>query len=212
MPELAPPPWQVNAVSDNVVYTLVMGVPLDDSVGQFPFLSALLAGAASSGGQAHLRFPSDTFPLCRADSRFVIRAREEEESEPVRARRWRDFFREEVSAIPFLLGVAGSHARLQIGGRGVPRWLGIYPQPVPRCVGLELKASSRAKRGASFDVLGAVIDGRQQVVELSNPPSAAGNMFVFALPHDASYDTMGRICRAISRKFCQANDCIEEHA
>ena len=83
---MAPPPWQVNAVSDNVVYTLVMGVPLDDSVGQFPFLSALLAGAASSGGQAHLRFPSDTFPLCRADSRFVIRAREEEESEPVRAR------------------------------------------------------------------------------------------------------------------------------
>ena len=81
VPVAAPQPQQYNAVSDNVVYAAAADALAGDSTGHVPFLRTYLADTPPEKGVVHLCFLSDAFRILRSDSRFLIRARDKDESE-----------------------------------------------------------------------------------------------------------------------------------
>ena len=65
-------PWPLNTVLDNVVFTIVFGVVVNEPSGDAGMLRTRLAGTAPGVGGYHYAFPSDCFPRYAGDRSFAI--------------------------------------------------------------------------------------------------------------------------------------------
>ena len=125
-------------MSDNVVYSTVLGKLVNAEVGSVPFLCVFVAGTVPGMGDSHLGFPSDAYPFCRKASGFVIRRRAEGESEDqarqVAVRQWKTIVADVCSGVRSQMVfefVKGCPASPQFGDSGGSRFLGMFPQSVP---------------------------------------------------------------------------------
>ena len=123
-------------MSDNVVYSTVLGKLVNAEVGSVPFLCVFVAGTVPGMGDSHLGFPSDAYPFCRKASGFVTRRRAEGESEDqarqVAVRQWKTIVADVCSGVRPQMAfefVKGCPASPQFGDSGGSRFLGIFPQP-----------------------------------------------------------------------------------
>ena len=137
-----------------------MGVLANDSVAQAPFLRVRLAGTAPDMGEAHFCCPSDAFPYCRGNSRCVIRSRGGDQFQK-EACAEADCHEEPLLRCFYAIGavrVRGRVARKFSDWRVLAFLVGwVFPRGRRRGVfGL-----NRTRRGASFDVLDAVLEGQE---------------------------------------------------
>ena len=178
--------WPFNTVLDNVVFTTVFGIVVDEPTEDAGMLQVQLAGTAPGIGEYHYAFPSDCFAWAARDRSFIIAPGVEGEDWSRACAKMVDEWQEAEQA--FARGgsdvqarwMSGGPVRAAIGGVGGNRWLLMAPEPIPAELWKSVSGNLRNVKLTCLSDVDRVGDAQSSLAQRAKQPSAGGTMSVFS--------------------------------
>ena len=178
--------WPFNTVLDNVVFTTVFGIVVNDPTNDAGMLQVQLAGTAPGIGECHYAFPSDCFAWSARDRSFIIVPGAEGEDWPRACSKMIDEWQELEQA--YARGdatvqarwMSGGPVRAAIGGIGGNRWLLMVPEPISADLWGSVSGNLRNVKLTCLSEIDRDGNAQLSLAQRAKQPSAGGAMMVFS--------------------------------